>query len=103
VNIIARVEATDEDDALMSPVQAGVLHGLRRALATALTVVDQYSDATGLSALLKANLEGKLPGSKQTEFNESLAASSVIALHVFANMASYLLSTMHDICGCWRC
>ncbi|MEP4050614.1 MAG: ATP-binding protein [Litorimonas sp.] len=96
VNIIARVEATDEDDALMSPVQAGVLHGLRRALATALTLVDQYADATGLSALLKANLEGKLPGSKQTEFNEGLAASSVIALHVFANMASYLLSSLHE-------
>ena len=96
VNIIARVEATDENDALMSPVQAGVLHGLRRALATALTVVDQYADATGLSALMKANLEGKLPGSKQTEFNEGLAAGSVIALHVFANMASYLLSSLHD-------
>ncbi len=96
VNIIARVEATDSDDALMSPVQAGVLHGLRRALATALTVVDQYSDATGLSALMKANLQGKLPSSKQTEFNEGLAASSVIAMHVFANMASFLLSSMHE-------
>ena len=37
VHIIARIEAVDADDALMSPVQAGVLHGLRRALATALT------------------------------------------------------------------
>ena len=96
VHIIARIEAVDADDALMSPVQAGVLHGLRRALATALTVVDQYSDATGLSALMKTNLQGKLPDSKKTEFNEGLAASSVIALHVFANMASYLLSSMHD-------
>jgi len=80
----------------MSPVQAGVLHGLRRALATALTVVDQYADATGLSALMKANLEGKLPASKQTEFNEGLAAGSIISLHVFANMASYLLSSLHE-------
>ena len=96
VHIIARIEAVDADDALMSPVQAGVLHGLRRAIATALTVVDQYSDATGLSALMKTNLQGKLPDSKKTEFNEGLAASSVIALHVFANMASYLLSSMHD-------
>jgi hypothetical protein len=96
VNIIARVEATDEDDALMSPVQAGVLHGLRRALATSLTVVDQYADATGLSALMKTNMQGKLPASKTVEFNEGLAASSVIAMHVFANMASYLLSTMHE-------
>jgi len=96
VHIIARVEATDEDDALMSPLQAGVLHALRRALATALTVVDQYADATGLSALMKANLEGKLPSSKMGEFNEGLAASSVIALHVFANMSSFLLSSLHD-------
>ena len=64
VHIIARVEATDGDDALMSPLQAGVLHALRRALATALTVFDQYADATDLSALMKANLEGKLPSGK---------------------------------------
>ena len=96
VNLIARVESTDKDDMLMSPVQASVLHGLRRALATSLTVVDQYSDATGLSALLKSNLQGKLPASKQVEFNEGLAAASVISLHVFANMASYLLSSLHE-------
>jgi energy-coupling factor transporter ATP-binding protein EcfA2 len=96
VNIIARVEATEEDDALMSPIQASVLHALRRALATSLTVVDQYADATGLSALMKTNMQGKLPASKQVEFTEGLAASSVIAMHVFANMASFLLSTMHE-------
>jgi len=96
VHIIARVETTDDDDALMSPLQAGVLHALRRALATALTVVDQYADATGLSALMKDNLQGKLPSGKTSEFNEGLAAGSVIALHVFANMASFLLSSLHD-------
>lgn len=96
VNLIARVEATSEDDDLMSPVQAGVLHGLRRALATALTIVDQYADATGLSALMKDNLEGKLASSQSTAFSEGLAAASVIALHVFANMASFRLSTLHE-------
>jgi len=96
VNLIARIEATSEDDDLMSPVQAGVLHGLRRALATALTVVDQYADATGLSALMKDNLEGKLANSQSTAFSEGLAAASVIALHVFANMASFRLSTLHE-------
>ena len=96
VHIIARVEATDGDDALMSPLQAGVLHALRRALATALTVFDQYADATGLSALMKANLEGKLPSGKSNTFNEGLAAGSVVALHVFANMSSFLLSSLHD-------
>ncbi|GLQ21617.1 ATP-binding protein [Algimonas porphyrae] len=96
VNLIDRVADTSPEDDLISPVQAGVLHGLRRAMATALTVVDQYADATGLSALMKANLEGKLPSGKTAEFNEGLAAGSVIALHVFANMASFLLSTLHD-------
>lgn len=96
VNLIARVEDTSPDDALMSPVQAGVLHALRRALATALTVADQYADATGLSALMKDNLQGKLSGGKSAEFNEGLAASSVITLHVFANMASFLLGGLHE-------
>lgn len=96
VNLIDRVADTSPDDDLISPVQAGVLHGLRRALATALTVVDQYADATGLSSLMKANLEGKLPAGKKAEFNEGLAAGSIIALHVFANMASFLLTTLHD-------
>ena len=96
VNLIARVKATSENDALMSPVQAGVLHSLRRSLATALTVVDQYADATGLSALMKNNLEGKLADSQSMAFSEGLAAASVIALHVFANMASFRLSTLHE-------
>lgn len=96
VNLIDRVDATTPDDALISPTQAGVLHGLRRALAVALATVDQYADATGLSALMKANLEGQLPDAKRAEFNERLSAASVIALHVFANMASFKLSSLHD-------
>jgi hypothetical protein len=58
--------------------------------------VDQYSDATGLSALMKDNLEGRLADARRAEFEEGLAAGSVIALHVFANMASFLLSSLHD-------
>ncbi|MEL6686783.1 MAG: ATP-binding protein, partial [Pseudomonadota bacterium] len=96
VDLIARVDATTPDDALMSPVQAGVLHALRRALAVALATVDQYADATGLSALMKDNLEGRLADARKAEFNEGLAAGSVIALHVFANLASYLLSSLHE-------
>ena len=96
VDLIARVDATTPDDALMSPTQAGVLHALRRALAVALATVDQYADATGLSALMKDNLEGRLAEARKGEFNEGLAAGSVIALHVFANLASYLLSSLHD-------
>ena len=95
VHLINRVQEADDEDILMSPVQANVLHALRRALATSMVVADQFADHTGLSALLKDNLEGKLSGGKQAEFSELLAASSVISLHVFANMTSFLLASAH--------
>jgi hypothetical protein len=95
VHIAARVMDADGDDPLTSPLQANVLHGLRRALATAILVSDQYADQTGLSELLKDNLAGNLAKNKSTEFTELLAASALISLHVFANMASYLLANAH--------
>ena len=95
VHIIDRVEGVDDGGVITSPVQANVLVALRRALATSMVVVDQYSDHTGLSQLLKDNLGGSLAASRQAEFTELLAASSVISLHVFANMAAHLLSTAH--------
>ena len=95
VHIINRVQEADEDDILMSPMQANTLHALRRALATSMVVADQYADHTGLSQLLKDNLEGNLAASRKSEFTELLAASSVITLHVFANMASFLLANAH--------
>jgi len=95
VHIANRVSDCDEDDPLVSPAQASVLHGLRRALATAMLVSDQYADHTGLSGLLKDNLAGKLSASKQSEFAELLAASSLISLHVFANMSSFLIASAH--------
>ena len=84
VHIIDRVEGVDDGGVITSPVQANVLVALRRALATSMVVVDQYSDHTGLSQLLKDNLSGSLAASRQAEFTELLAASSVISLHVFA-------------------
>jgi len=95
VHLAERVMNTTPDDPLTSPVEASVLHGLRRALATALLVSDQYNDHTGLSELLKDNLGGKLPANRSAEFTELLAASAVITLHVFSNMAAYLLSDSH--------
>ena len=95
VHIIDRVEGVDDGGVITSPVQANVLVALRRALATSMVVVDQYSDHTGLSQLLKDNLGGSLAASRQAEFTELLAASSVISLHVFANMASFLLANAH--------
>ena len=95
VRLGERVAASDDNDPLISPLQASVLHALRRALATAMLVSDQYGDQTGLSELLKDNLSGSLAHNKQSEFSELLAASSLISLHVFANMAAYLLANTH--------
>jgi len=95
VHIIDRVNTSGEDDPLPSPLQAGVLHGLRRALATSMVVSDQFADHTGLSEMLKDNLAGKLPKNQSAEFAELLAASSLISLHVFANMAAFLVANAH--------
>jgi len=96
VHLIKRIDLSDEGDNLISPIQATVLHSLRRSLATAMVVADQFSDHTGLTQLLKDNLGGGLAASRKTEFSELLAASAIISLHVFANMASYLLATVHS-------
>jgi len=64
VHLITRVNGLEDDDPIPSPLQATVLQSLRRALAIALAVSDQYSDHTGLSRLMKDNLEGKLSGGK---------------------------------------
>ena len=57
VRLINRIQNADDaqagEDKFVSPIQATVLHSLRRALATAMVVVDQYADQTGLSPLLK--------------------------------------------------
>ena len=81
------------DDPLISPTQASITHALRRALATSMQVSDQYNDQTGLTELMKDNLAGRLSKAKSGEFGEGLAASALISLHVFANMASFLLSS----------
>jgi len=95
VHLIERINGIEGDDPLPSPMQANVLQSLRRGLAIALSVSDQYADHTGLSRLMKDNLEGKLAGAKSAEFTEGLAASALISLHVFANAASYLLEDAH--------
>ncbi|MBR9863648.1 MAG: AAA family ATPase [Rhodobacteraceae bacterium] len=92
VHLIDRIEGADDGDPLTSPKQASVLQALRRALAVAHLVSDQYADQTGLSALLKDNLSGALPPAKKAEFGELLAASAAISLHVFANMTAFLLA-----------
>ena len=93
VHLVNRIKGADAADPLTSPAQATVMQGLRRALAVAHLVSDQYADQTGLTELLKDNLAGNLERSKSVEFGELLAASALISLHVFANMAGYLVSS----------
>ncbi|MEL6960606.1 MAG: ATP-binding protein [Pseudomonadota bacterium] len=92
VQLLARIEGADEGDALVSPAQATVLHGLRRAIAIALAVAEQYADRTGLADLKRANLEGSLPAGKKQEFSELLTAEALVTLYVFGNATAFLLA-----------
>ncbi|GKY88200.1 ATP-binding protein [Sinisalibacter aestuarii] len=92
VRLIERIEDTDGGDPILSPVQATVLHSLRRALAMSLAMAESYGEQTGLIALKKQNLEAALPKAQAAEFSELLAAESLIALSVFANATAFLLA-----------
>jgi len=92
VQLLATIEGADDDDALMSPVQATVLNALRRAISIALAVAENYASVSGLGDLKRANLEGALPAARKTEFAELLAAEALITLYVFGNATAYLLS-----------
>ncbi|MFO7806203.1 MAG: ATP-binding protein [Paracoccaceae bacterium] len=91
VQLIARIEAVG-GEALTTPLQAHVQHGLRRAIALALAVAEQYADRTALKDLKRANLQGALPEGRKTAFSELLTAEALIALYTFANATAYLLA-----------
>ncbi|MDA7427765.1 ATP-binding protein [Primorskyibacter aestuariivivens] len=93
VQLRATIEAADDEDALTSPQQATVLHTLRRAIAIAQAVAETYAEATGLSDLKRANLEGALPANRKSEFSELLTAEALITAYSWANATAYLLST----------
>lgn len=90
--LIGRIEGADGDDPLTSPAQAAIQQGLRRALAVAHVVSDQYAEQTGLAELMRDNLAGRLAADKRAEFSELLATSSLISLFTFASMTGYLLA-----------
>jgi len=92
VRLIERIETSDDQDALTSPVQATTLHALRRSLAIALAVGETFAEQTGLSELKRENLEGRLPSGKKTEFSELLAAEALAVTYTFANATAFLLS-----------
>lgn len=92
VRLLARIEAADGGDALVSPLQATVMTGVRRALAVALAMGQGYAAQVGLDGLKRANLEGSLPPARKGEFAELLAAEALVVMHVFANTLAYLLA-----------
>ena len=89
VRLLERVEGGSD---LVSPLQASVLHAIRRALAIALAMGAQFSDVTGLQELKQANLEARLPEPRRAEFSELLAAEALVCLHVFGNACAFLLA-----------
>ncbi|MDO6797602.1 AAA family ATPase [Shimia thalassica] len=92
VHLIERIEGADGDDPLVSPLQANVMHTLRRAVAIALAMGENFAEASGLSDLKRANLAGSLGTDKKEEFSELLTAEALVVLHVFANATAFLLA-----------
>ena len=92
VHLIDRIASTDGDDPLVSPLQATLMHTLRRALSIALAVGDTYAEATGLADLRRTNLAGSLPAAQKTEFTERLAAEALAVTYTFANATAFLLA-----------
>jgi len=92
VRLLERIEGADGGDGLVSPVQATVMRGLRRALAISLAVGDGFASQTGLAELKRENLEGRLPSSRTTEFSELMAAQALAVLYTFANASAFLLA-----------
>ena len=92
VHLIERICAADGEDPLTSPLQATVMNALRRGLAIALAVGENYADATGLADLRRSNLAGSLPADRKTEFAELMAAEALAVGHVFANATAFLLA-----------
>ncbi|MCK0151520.1 ATP-binding protein [Marivita sp. S6314] len=93
VHLLDRIAASDDDDPLVSPAQASVMHGLRRGLAIALAMGEAFSEATGLADLKRANLQGSLGADRKAEFTALLEAEALALGHVFANACAYLLAS----------
>ncbi|MGR3501891.1 ATP-binding protein [Pseudaestuariivita sp.] len=88
VALIERIEGED----LVSPVQASVLNALRRGIAIALAVGEQFAERTELADLKRANLQGALGADKKAAFGQLLTAEALVVGHVFANALAYLLA-----------
>ncbi len=92
VQLTARIEAVEGGEGLVTPTQAHVQQALRRAVAIAFAVADQYGERTPLAELKRTNFEVGVTQVKMPEFQEYLAAEALIALYTFANATAFLLA-----------
>ncbi len=92
VRLLDRIEAVEGGEGLVTPVMAAVQNGLRRALAVALAVGEQYAERTGLAEMKRANLAGGLTGEKGAAFSELLTAEALVTLYTFGNAVAFYLA-----------
>jgi len=92
VHLIERIKGADSDDPITSPLQATALHALRRALAIALALGENFAAQTGLGGLKRENLAGALATNKKAEFTELLTAEALAVSFSFANALAFLVS-----------
>jgi len=92
VQITTRIESVDGGDGLVSPLQAHVQNGLRRAIAISLAVAEQFAERTPLKDMRRSNLEGALADTKKAEFSELMTAEALVTLYVFGSATAFLLA-----------
>ena len=92
IQLTSRIEAVEGGDGLVSPLQATVQQSLRRAIAIALAVGEQFAERTALKDQKRANLEGSLADSARAEFSELLTAEALVTLYVFGSATAFLLA-----------
>ncbi|SHH32102.1 AAA+-type ATPase, SpoVK/Ycf46/Vps4 family [Cognatiyoonia sediminum] len=92
IQLTSRIEAVEGGDGLVSPLQATVQQSLRRAIAIALAVGEQFAERTALKDHKRANLEGSLADGARAEFSELLTAEALVALYVFGSATAFLLA-----------
>lgn len=90
VRLVERIGALG--DGLVSPLQAQAMGALRRGLAIALALGEEFAAQTGLAELKRANLEARLPETRRAEFAELLAAEALAVLYTFGNATAFLLA-----------
>ena len=92
IQLTTRIEAVEGGDGLVSPLQATVQQSLRRAIAIALAVAEQFAERTALKDHKRANLEGSLADGARAEFSELLTAEALVTLYVFGSATAFLLA-----------